>query len=316
MRKWSALLIVIGGLVALVALFLPLGMQVGSGVSLYSLARQQGPRSLTVWSYSQEPLAIVALIVFGLLSFKMGRTAYILSLLSALVGLELLLSAFSRFLSLFYSNLITAWEHRLIDGMTAIKAVLQFLEMGFWLAGLGFILGLVGAIVGLSYRPVMRETGQPALRMSQEQNSPLRLGNVLAFCAGVVAVIVFFLPTPLETLQGVGLLDSRQISLDLALAWPDLLGGVCLIVCSLLAMKMRKIVALCMLSGAVVGLIFQLVIVVVAYAGDIAGLDYNPDIGVAQWLGLVAFIVGIIGALLELRRRPAAVLMAAAAGGG
>lgn len=147
--KRSSIFSLVGGTVGLLAFFLPffsitiLGTTLS--ISLFDLLRAANQTNLGSDLSGQlalgwvEPVAAAILILFALLAGKMGRSAHGLNLVGALVGLGFLIYVFAKLQSLLAD----------VSGPIAGLTPTSLLGIGFWAAGVAFILGLVGAIMGL-----------------------------------------------------------------------------------------------------------------------------------------------------------------------
>jgi hypothetical protein len=195
--KWSALLIVSGGMLAAVAFFLPfylrdVGVSVfGPGVSLLEGMQDRGiAANLDLWC---EPVGALLLIVFGGLAGKLGRLAVVGSLSGAVLGLT--------FLLLFFATLYGVGHA--FDSREGVGVELQSLGSGYWLAAIGYVLGCIGVLLGWRDQPAgavpaMPPTGVPtgerALRSGQAQL--LVVGGGLALLLGFFLAPFFNDPPP------------------------------------------------------------------------------------------------------------------------
>jgi len=143
--KPSRILALIGGLLAGVAFFLPIFSFFGFSISGFDIVRsttnEVGDLSNQAFLYWLQPIAAIALIVFALLAANMGKAAHGINLVAALVGIGVLIYVFVRIQS--------SLSGSTFSGASAAS----FLGIGFWIAAAAFILGLVGAIMGLAEAP-------------------------------------------------------------------------------------------------------------------------------------------------------------------
>ncbi len=157
--KTSRVLALIGGGLGLLAFFLPWVSFLFVSISLYDIVKLAGNfgqsqalfngQGALIWL---EPIVSGALLLFALLAGSMGKSAHILNLLAALVGLGGLVYIFAEIQSALSSSSVTT-------GTSATS----LLGIGFWAAGLAFLLGLIGAIMGLKEQPAYTGvSAQPA----------------------------------------------------------------------------------------------------------------------------------------------------------
>lgn len=146
--KPSRIMELIGGAVGAVAFFLPWFSYSVISFSLYDIVRLSDATS-QIGSGSNnsnpyvfgwlDPIAGVALLVFALLAVKMGKSAHTLGLISSLAGLGVVIYYFVKL-------------QGDLNGSTSVS-ITSILGIGFWIAGVAFIIGLIGAIKGLSEAP-------------------------------------------------------------------------------------------------------------------------------------------------------------------
>ncbi len=127
-------LAIFGGCLGLVAFLLPwvgVAFIVGNNL-LGALLNGQSPGIFAL----TEPIGALMMMIFGVLAAKLGRPAVILTFVGALLGIALLLFTLVQQFSLaFTSN----------TGAEKFGGIL-FLGIGFWIAAVGFILGLVSSL--------------------------------------------------------------------------------------------------------------------------------------------------------------------------
>jgi tetratricopeptide (TPR) repeat protein len=129
----GSILALIGGGLCLLAFFLPWFSLFVFSISLFSLltASNQNLVIPGLWLGWLEPLLGVVLIYLALNAPKMGRIAHNWNLAAAVGGLGLLLYAFVQ-----------------LSSASKDISPTSYLGIGYWLAGVGFVLGVVGAIKG------------------------------------------------------------------------------------------------------------------------------------------------------------------------
>ncbi len=128
-------LALIGGSLSLLAFFLPWVNFIIINISLFSILTTYSQASNTpgLWLGWLEPICAGGLILLALNAAKMGKKAHEWNLAASVVGLGLLIYVFVL----------------LSDNPQGISPT-SYLDIGYWLAGVGFVLGVVGAIKGQS----------------------------------------------------------------------------------------------------------------------------------------------------------------------
>src|SRR5215469_9927151 len=152
--KRSYLLVLAGGVLAAVAFFLPffvppqtgifgpgdslqstfldsLRLLYGESVSLFQMV-------MTLLIIVLEPLGAILLLASGLLVPRLGRSLYAWGLSGAVLSLTFLL----WYLSLLY-GVYTAFQPGISVGY-----VLSYFGIGYWLAVIGGVLGVLGVLLG------------------------------------------------------------------------------------------------------------------------------------------------------------------------
>jgi hypothetical protein len=161
--KTSRVLELVGGGLGLLAFFLPWISFIIS-ISLFDLVRlassfgqsQQlfSGQGLLIWL---EPVAAGVLLLFALLAGSMGKGAHGLNLIASLAGLGFLIYIFISIQSSLSNSSVTS-------GVSATS----LLGIGFWAAGIAFVLGLIGSIMSLGEKPTSASaSAQPAYMPAQ-----------------------------------------------------------------------------------------------------------------------------------------------------
>src|SRR5262249_23636442 len=147
---------------------------------------------------------------------------------------------------------------------------------------MGCVLGLIGTLLGWLRQPALaHQQGGPvegrALRVSP---------GMLFMLAGslVIAIGSFLPPYPFHAGQ-ISLFDHLQQGNGYLFYWPAPLAALALFACSLLALTGRKGAYLGGVSGTLVGLSFEIGLLV-------------DDHGIITWLMGLGYVLGIIGAVL------------------
>lgn len=171
--KSSRVLAMIGGGLGLLAFFLPWFSFFIISVSLYDLVNLannlgQGQalfsgQGALIWL---EPIVSAALLLFALLAGSMGKSAHVLNLIAALVGLGGLVYIFAEIQSALSNSSVA----------TGVSAT-SLLGIGFWAAGIAFLLGLIGAIMGMREQPVYTSTSSQALYVPAQSGTLPPLQN-------------------------------------------------------------------------------------------------------------------------------------------
>jgi hypothetical protein len=294
--KRAYFLVIAGGLLAAAAFFLPFVLSqpgsgpFGPGASLLydfqnTMAELDSARATPVQiaaivlAHLFEPIGALLFITSGLFAVLWGwRAASVWVLSAAVLNLTFLLWYFS-FLYAIYDG---------FEPGRNFGAFAQAFGSGYWLALIGFALGLVGALLGWQ--------GHPAR---------LRLPGVAALLASIVVTISVFLPSFVPTPQEASVWSLLLLQKnDLLVLWPILLADLLLLVGALLAIIGRKHAPLAMLSGALIGLTFSLLL----YSPLLPGFPgvLAQSLGFAYWVMGGGYALGLLGAVIGLMQRPAA----------
>lgn len=164
--KTTSIMALVGGVASALAFFLPWYLFF-SGMSLLSLADGSQKLSFTAALTGQpalawlELVAALVLIVAPLLAPTLGKTADIIVLVGALIGLGFVLYLFIDIVSAFGAlkaappgtdpNFIAILQSY-VRPLTSIAGAV-FLGVGFWLATVGYVTGLIAAIRALTRKP-------------------------------------------------------------------------------------------------------------------------------------------------------------------
>jgi hypothetical protein len=261
--KHGNLLVLAGGILVAVALFLPFFLAspeagvLGPGLSLLSgvLPNFQALGSLNSFQLQPiigvvtilfEPAGAVLLIAAGALALRVGRAAYVWGLAGAVLSLIFLLWQ----LTLLYVLYVYPPGHR------GIEAV-QLLGSGYWLAIVGCVLALLGLLLGW--------WGQSTPRgpIAQPQDAPpggraLRVspGVLLVLAGALVTLVSFVLPSFVPAPGSPSQLDLLKLPTGSRIIWPDVVAIILLLGCGLLALTSTKGAYLGSMVGALVGLSF------------------------------------------------------------
>ena len=302
--KRSNLVVLAGGLLAAVAVFLPFFLsQPGAGLfgpgtsQLKALQIAFSPQRFrfvpTLFLLMEEasllfePLGAVLLLISGVLAFRLGRSALVLGVIGGVLSLTYII-----WVTLFDSLATFSAGHGLDVGKTA-----QLLGIGWWLATIGSVLGWMGALLGW-------------LRQSPAQGIPAG-GRVFRFSAsalllaagGLALLIGFFFPFHSWLLKE-SLFDLLLLPGYPYILWPDLLAMLLLVVSGVIAFTGRKGAYLGGLIGALVGAAFLVLFTgFIIYAASVLP-ELQPKPG--YWLMVAGCVLGLVGALLGLLEHPAA----------
>ncbi len=308
--KRSYLLVIIGGVLAAVAFFLPFFASprtgiFGPGDSLLSTfqgtLRLLNSESASLFQeimfllfFVPEPLAALLLFVSGLLAPRLGRSLYVWGLGGAVLSLTFLLWYFS----LLYAGFLAR------PG-TSVWDVVPYFGIGYWLAVIGCALGLLGAVLGwLGGAPQTAGPMQP-LAGSARGRAPLNMAGIALELLGCLLLIVgLFLPSFLVA-QPLSMFDLLKMPYASYILWPALLAIVLLLAGGLLAFTGRKGAHLVSLSGALIGLILVLAFLARLFPG-FNGALFEIHAGLTFWVTVAGCLVGFVGAVLGLWERPAA----------
>ncbi|HEY7356182.1 MAG TPA: hypothetical protein VH590_06935 [Ktedonobacterales bacterium] len=290
--KRSALLVLVGGILAAAAFFLPLEVShtrdgiLGPGTSWLQTVQVIGFPAGAV--YLLEPFAAILLIGGGALAFKMRSAGHVLGLSGAAVGLT--------FLVWYFTLIFAVYRGFQPDG--SFGAFAQDFGSGFWLAVIGCALGLVGSLFGWQ---------KPQGLAASAGASRSRVGIVLALLGGLAAAASFFMaPFAPELLGQEGLFDLIKQANGYLIVWPALLAPLLLIVCALFALRGTGRAYLGSLTGALIGLTFLFLVVALSLGGSEGRPFYQAHVAAGYWLALLGYAAGFLGALVGLAKRSAA----------
>jgi hypothetical protein len=319
--KHLHLMIVAGGLLAGAAFFLPYALArpvagvFSAGISfkdmtndslsvLGLLTMDRGHMFLGYMATLLEPAGALLLLLGGLVAPKLKRTGALCGCCGALF--VLMLMVWLPTYSIGYYQAV--YPFLFLD----LGHYLRELGTGYWLAILGGVLGLVGALA------VWLEQPRRAMPMDQPPGRPahrIRPGALLSLCGGLVVlsgifVVPFFssarvnvFADPLfPSVREESLVGTLSQSYGLLFFWAVLLALLLLVASSLIALMGGKAAYLGSLSGALVGLTFLLLILSpVSLGGGISAIE----IGTGSWLLLIGCVLGLTGTVLGLLERPA-----------
>ncbi|HLV99237.1 MAG TPA: hypothetical protein VKT82_11245 [Ktedonobacterales bacterium] len=308
------LLILAGGLLAGIAFFLPFALSnpeagiFSSGDSLkeklnYTLSVlgvlkiDQGRIFLGYVATFLEPAGVILLLLGGLVALKLRRAGALCGLCGALLGLMPLVWLMT-FLYGFYQGVGAPFS------LQDFEYLFRGWGSGYWLAIIGFVLGLVGALAVWLER-LRLPMDQPRDRTARR----IRPGALLALCGGLVVavgmfVVPFFSSTPQENLYEENLFGLWSKPFGFAFLWAVPLVLLLLLASGLIAFMGKKAAYLGSLVGALVGLVFLLLILSPVFVG-LQGVFSDISIGAGSWLLLIGCALGLIGAVLGLLERPA-----------
>lgn len=132
----STLLVILGGILGAIAFFLPLLSYQGFSASLFDEVKNGNQLTGTSAYLWIEPIASAVLILFGLLyAFQRRASEQAMGFLAGLFGLGIMIYFYFQV----QSDLSKAGIH---------VSTTTFLGIGFWIACVGFILGLAGSAIG------------------------------------------------------------------------------------------------------------------------------------------------------------------------
>ena len=303
--KLHPLLLLVGGIVAAVAFFLPFRLT-GPDVGFFGPGTSQLDSLVSALQYHPvpgfelyallnsvisllEPLGALALIVSSFFAFRGRRAAYAWGAGGAVLGLTYLLVLFTTNYALTLPptprNDLSYWPFSLRLGG------------GYWLAAIGLALGVISALLGwLAAIAPAAPSGNQALRF--------RPGALLILVGGLAVAVGYFLPdfplpgfppfAPDESLFA----SALQEPSGYLVIWPYLLTFLLLLGCSPFALLGQTGASLWGLVAALVGLTFLL-------------LRYGPLEALAPadappyWVALIGCALALIGSLLGLLARPA-----------
>jgi hypothetical protein len=315
--KRSYLLVITGGLLAAVAFFLPffvtprtgifgpgdslqstfldsLRLLYGESVSLFQMV-------MTLLIIVLEPLGAILLLASGLLVPRLGRSLYAWGLSGAVLSLTFLL----WYLSLLY-GVYTAFQPGISVGY-----VLSYFGIGYWLAVIGGVLGVLGVLLGWLNDPAQTAVPMQPLAGSVRRYAPLnRAGAALELCACLLLIVGCFLPS-FTPVQRESLIDLLKLPNGYFILWPALLAIVLLLAGGLFAFTGRKGAHLVSLSGALIGL-FLVVAFLSRLLPGFGNTFFEAHVSVAFWVTVGGCLVGLVGAVVGLLARPAAPMPAEA----
>jgi hypothetical protein len=301
--KRSYLLVLAGGVLTAAAFFLPFittsGI-FGSGISLQRqfqndwrfLLVDESPTPDEIIAIILitvlEPLSAILLLAGGLLAPRLGRSLYVWGLSGAVLSLTFLLWHVS---SLYGGNVPYQPGLDLGD-------ILRFVGIGYWLAVIGGALGLFGALLGWLSGSAQTAAPMQPLAGSARGRTPLNRAAIALELLGCLTLIVgCFLPSFVPGRQE-SLFDLLNIPYEYLTFWPDLLAIVLLLAGGLFALTSRKGAHLASLSGALTGLVMEVMIFVF--------LTPASRMSITFWVTVAGCLVGLVGAVVGLRARPAA----------
>ena len=311
MRR-NALLVIVGGVLAAAAFFLPFFLDnpqaglFGPGTSLLSAFRQSvllligesvSPFQfiVTVVITLLEPIGAFLLFAGGLLAPKMGRSLYIWGLSGAVLSLTFLL---------WYFSLLYSVDVAFRPG-TSVWELFTYFGLGYWLAIIGCTLGLLGALLGWLNGQASRAALMPSLVGSARGRASLKsVAIALELLGWLLLITGFFLPSfPSNLLQS--MFDLLKIPNAYLFIWPDLLALVLLPVGVVFAFLGRKGGHLASLNAALVGLVLVLLLLSRLLPG-LGGALLGGNVGIAFWVTAAGCLLGLVGAALGLWEHPAA----------
>lgn len=312
------LLILAGGLLAGAAFFLPYALanpaagvfSAGKSIkemlnySLSYLGVLQVDRGRIILGYAAsllEPAGVILLLIGGLVALKLRRTGALCGLCGALFGLMPIVWL-TTFLLAFYQALSYP------ASIANYGSLLRGFGSGYWLAIIGCVLGLVGALAVWLERPRLR------MPMDQPQDRPalhIRPGALLTLGGGLVVTAGIFVVPFVSSIQKESLLSAFSKPYGFSFFWAVPLTLLLLVASGLVAFTGRKAAYLGSLIGGLVGLTFLLLILSPVYVGFEASF-FEIYIGVGSWLLLIGSVLGLIGAALGLLERPASPIPAEA----
>jgi hypothetical protein len=251
-----------------------------------------------------EPAGVILLILGGLIALKLRRTGALCGLCGALFVLMQMIWIFT-FLYGFYQAITLSTSFSFLGQM------LKDWGSGYWLALIGGVLGLVGALAVWLERPGL------SLPMRQPQGTPtlrLRPGAVVALCGAIVVAASVFVVPFFSAGQLGSLFDAFGKPYGLPFFWEVPLTLLLLLASGLVAFTGRKIAYLGSLSGALVGLTFLLLFLSPVFVGLETSFS-EVEIGPGSAVMLIGCLLGLLGAVLGLLERlassiPAEVQMA------
>jgi len=249
------LLILAGGLLAGVAFFLPFTLtRPEAGIfsagdsfketinyNLFYLGVLKVDRGRILLGYVAtllEPAGVILLFLGGVIALKLRRAGALCGWCGALFVLMQMVWLFT-FLYGFYQALIFSASQRAIPFSTSLYILGQLLKgwgSGYWLAIIGSLLSLVGALAVWLERPRL------PMPMRQPQGTPtlrIRPGAVLVLCGALlVAASVFVVPF-FSAGQAVSVFDTLRKPYGLAWFWAVPLT-LLLVASGLMALTGRK----------------------------------------------------------------------------
>lgn len=303
--KRSALFMLAGGLLAAVAFFLPFfvfrpeaGVFSSGNSLLYGIQHyfeglgsiKASPFQIIIGIVTNvlEPAAAILLIVGGLLASQRGRAAYVLGIIGAVFSLTLLVWYFTFFYALFIG----------FQPGISVGEFVRVFGSGYWLAGVGCLLGLVGAMAGW-----LQQSTQGMF--SGERTRGVRPGALLALGGGLALTVSFFIPSVLPIPPEQSLFEYMTTQPILSLEfWPEPLAILLLLAGGLFAFSGRAGAYLGSLVGALVGLTFLLLFRSPVLPG-LGNILMAIPLGMTYWLALGGSALGLLGALLGLREQEA-----------
>jgi len=208
MRSRSRLFVLLGGLLGLVAFFLPWladNLHTWSLFDLLQPVHSGFPDVPLGWLY---PVSVLLLTLCAALAGKLGKAAYGVGLTGGLIGLGSIIYVYARY------------QAHLDLAVQPSPSAFASIQNGFYLAGLAVCVGLLGAIIGLNARqtlaqnplttPPSHPAGAAIAQVSESVGKALPLksrflsttGGALILCVALVALTVTgsvgFLSMPLS----------------------------------------------------------------------------------------------------------------------
>ncbi len=296
--KPSNLLMLLGGLLAAAAFFLPFSLSYsgasffGSGVSLLDVVRQYFSSAFRYTKFNPfmlvlqvdlllEPAGAVLLILRGILARWLGRKAFVLGLIGAVLSLTVVLWS----LLLYYEILTNGFR-----SVTSPGEFVSRLGLAWWCAIIGCVLGLLGALLGW--------LGQSRLSDVLASDHRFRFSPwaLLMLVSGLALAIGFFFTSFYPGLLGKSLFGLLLLPNYPYVLWPDLLAMLLLLICGLVAFTGRKGMYLGGLSGALVGIVFLLLFTGLVIGVESVRPELQPEVG--YWLTIAGCALGLLSALL------------------
>ncbi len=303
----NRILVLVSGALGVVAFFLPWYLY-ANGVSMFDVARH----ALGLNFQDNFPgdfllawlglLAGIALIASAFLPAK--KVADILSLIGSVVGLLFVLSIFVTLLA------------TIAGGSTAFKGlnVVSVLGVGFWVAAVGFVVGLIGTLKGRKEEQEIKEKAQwPAEVVSASTSKKYERAemdantNNRAFIGGCLGLLGFFLPWVASAfIIGDSLFTYLTGGIASRVSWVELTCAILLLVGGAFALRMRRTAAAIILFSSLLGIAYALQ---AFFEQSAYTFQYSAGgdkwggfllLGVGFWFALIGFIFALTGGLKGL----------------